>query len=146
MGFSLAKGSGIHTNCSFNAAEHLSMGINSVFNARCRIDTRGTVTIGNNVAISSDVIIITADHNIHAANFASRARPVIIEDHVWVGTRAMILPGVKLGYGCVVAAGSLVSKNIAPFEVVAGVPAKKIGERGCKSGYTYNTSYNRLFH
>jgi galactoside O-acetyltransferase len=54
------------------------------------------------------------------------AQPVIIEDDVWIGTRAVILPGVRIGYGSVIAAGSVVTKDVPPMTVVAGIPAKPI--------------------
>jgi acetyltransferase-like isoleucine patch superfamily enzyme len=54
---------------------------------------------------------------------------VLIEDYVFIGTRAMILPGVILGKGCAVAAGAIVTKSVVPFTIVAGVPAKPIGHR-----------------
>jgi maltose O-acetyltransferase len=146
MGFKLEKGSGIHLGCRFDAAIHLQLGRNSVINSGCRIDTRETICIGSNVAIASEVIILTADHNINAPDFAGRVRPVIINDYVWIGTRAMILPGVVLGEGCVVAAGAVVTKDVSPHEIVAGVPAKKIGQRENLNPFTYQTNYKRLFH
>jgi acetyltransferase-like isoleucine patch superfamily enzyme len=54
------------------------------------------------------------------------ARPVIVEDDVWIGTRAVILPGVRIGYGSVIGAGSVVTKDVPPMTVVAGIPAKPI--------------------
>ena len=61
--------------------------------------------------------------------FRAIAQPVIIEDYVFIGPRAIILPGVTLGKGAVVAAGAVVTKDVEPFSIVGGVPAKVIGER-----------------
>ena len=143
LGFEIATGSHIFMDAWFDTNKHFKMGTNSVINQKCRLDNRGNITIGDNVAISSEVCILTADHDPQSSDFAGRARSVNIEDYVFIGTRAMILPGVTLGKGCVVAAGAVVTKNVAPFTIVAGVPAKPIGSR-C-SELHYSASYHRLF-
>ncbi len=76
-------------------------------------------------------------------NFSGRVRPVVIEDYVFIGTRAMILPGVTLGKGSAVGAGAVVTKSVPPFTVVAGVPAKPISDR--RTDLDYNCIYLRLF-
>ncbi|WP_422393849.1 acyltransferase [Phormidium tenue] len=119
------------------------MGENSVINQKCRIDNRGRVEIGKNVSISAEVCIITADHDLQSANFAGRIRSVLIDDYVFVGARALILPGVRLGKGSAVAAGAVVTKNVLPYTIVAGVPAKPISMREKSLNYTIN--YRRLF-
>ena len=144
MKFNIGKASYVLMNCSFDCAEGLIIGNSSTFNANCRIDARGGILIGNNVSISSDVIILTADHDIDKPDMEGRQKKVVIDDYVWIGTRATILPGVHIGYGAVVAAGAVVTRNVSAHQVVAGVPAKVIKERKCKSGYTYQASYKRL--
>ncbi|MBB3057502.1 acyltransferase [Mucilaginibacter gotjawali] len=145
MGFNIAKGSYIFMGCTFDKTNDLSIGINSVINGKCRMDTRGGITIGENVSISSEVVILTADHDISTSDMSGRNKPVSIGNYVWVGTRAMILPGVSIGEGAVIAAGSIVTRNVNAFEVVAGIPAKKIGERPVNGAFTYTASYKRLF-
>lgn len=130
-------------NSSFDCARNFSIGTNSVINSRCRIDNRGAISIGENVSISQEVIILTADHDIDAAKFSGRNKTVKIEDYVWIGTRVTILPGVTVGKGALIAAGSVVTKDVAPFSVVAGVPAKLIRMR--REDLDYKTSYRRLF-
>lgn len=132
-------------NCTFDCAGNLVIKKNSVINSNCRINTRGGVIIGENVSVSNDVIILTADHDMDTPGMNGRQNPVVIEDFVWIGTRAMILPGLKIGRGSVIAAGSVVTKNINPYEVAAGVPAKVIRERLIKDNYTYTASFKRLF-
>jgi len=94
----------------------------------------GGVTIGNMVRISPMVMITTNNHI-----FSDRDQPIIeqgvvcgeiaIDDDVWIGANATILPGIKVGKGAVVGAGAVVTKDISPYTVVAGVPAKVIGKR-----------------
>lgn len=130
-------------DCTFDAKDGFTMGDNCVINGKCRLDSRGHITIGKNVSISQEVSILTADHNVSSPQFEGSTRPVIIEDYVFIGTRAMILPGCTLGKGAIIAAGALVTKDVAPFTVVAGVPAKVIKTRSEK--LDYEVSYKRLF-
>jgi acetyltransferase-like isoleucine patch superfamily enzyme len=104
-----------------------------VVGAFCRLDGRGTLRIGNNVNISSYTIIEAGSH--HFVTFADHYAPIVIEDHVWVGTRALILQGVTVGEGAIVAAGSVVTRSVPPYTIVAGVPARKIGERPKEIAY-----------
>ena len=108
----------------------VAIGRNSRINRDCTLDLRCGLTIGENVSISPEVMILTLSHDYNDPSFSDLdPGPVTIEDHVWIGTRAMILPGVRVGHGAVVAAGSVVTKDVAPMSVVAGVPAKPVAER-----------------
>lgn len=120
------------------------IGNNSIVNQKVRIDTRGGVIIGDNVSISADVQILTADHDIMSRTFEGHSGSVLIGDFVFIGTRAMILKGVSLGKGSVVCAGAVVTKNVDDFSVVAGVPAREIYKRTTALDYTIK--YWRLFH
>ncbi|BAS56209.1 MULTISPECIES: acyltransferase [Leptolyngbya] len=142
--FRIGQGSFIFLGTCFDAKNGFIMGDNSVINQKCRIDTRGGVTIGRNVSISAEVCILTADHNLQCSEFLGQVRPVVIEDYVFIGTRAMILPGVTLGEGCAVAAGAVVTRNVPAFTIVGGIPAKPIGTRSTELSYTIH--YNRLFN
>jgi acetyltransferase-like isoleucine patch superfamily enzyme len=62
-------------------------------------------------------------------NFRMKSSPVIIDDYVWVGINATVLQGVRIGEGAVVAAGAVVTKNVEPYTIVGGIPAKQIGVR-----------------
>ncbi len=99
----------------------------------CTLDTRGGLRIGDHVSISPEAVILTADHGHNRRGFPLRHRPVVIEDRAWIGMRAMILPGVRVGRGAVVAAGAVVSRDVAPLTVVAGVPARAIGHRDAEA-------------
>ena len=143
MKFKVEKGSCIFMYAWIDSKENFELGKNSVINQKCRLDNRGSIKIGDNVSISSEVCILTADHDLQSKEFKGRTRPVVIEDYVFIGTRAMVLPGVTLGKGSAVAAGAVVTKNVEPFTVVAGVPAKPIDQR--TSNLNYNAHYCRLF-
>ncbi|WP_461453691.1 acyltransferase [Mucilaginibacter sp.] len=93
------------------------------------------LTIGNNVNISTQVVIWTLHHDYNSPDFAQAGSPVIIEDYVWLCSRAIILPGVTIGEGAVVAAGAVVTKNVEPYTVVGGVPAKYIAKRNTNLNY-----------
>lgn len=93
----------------------------------------GRVTIGNNVQIGPNVVLRAADHGI-AMGSLIRFQPhvggeIVVEDDVWIGANAVILKNVTLGKGCVVAAGAVVTKDVEPYVVVGGVPARKISSR-----------------
>ena len=98
-------------------------------NRDCRLDVRGSLHIGAHVSISPEVTVLTASHGVNDPQFRVEVRPVVMEDHVWIGTRAMIMPGVTLGRGSVVAAGAVVTRSVPPLTVVAGVPAKPVAAR-----------------
>lgn len=104
----------------------LLVGKNSRLNG-VHIDVRELVQIGENVRIAPYTIILDSDfHDVKDHFSEGAAKPVIIEDNVWVATRATILKGVTIGKGSVVAAGAVVTKDIPPNCVAAGVPAKVI--------------------
>lgn len=89
----------------------------------------GGVFIGNNVDIAQDVYIWSEQHDYNSPDYSSVCKPVIIEDYVWLASRVTILPGVKIGRGAVVASGAVVTKDVPSLAIVAGVPARIIGQR-----------------
>jgi acetyltransferase-like isoleucine patch superfamily enzyme len=136
VGATVGPGAGIHLGCfvwSYAPRQvrrsGFRVGAHSRINRNCCLDVRGPLTIGDNVSVSPEVTILTASHAVNAADFHVELRPVVIEDHVWIGTRATILPGVSLGRGSVIGAGSVVTSDVPAFSIVAGVPARPIGTR-----------------
>lgn len=107
----------------------LRIGTNSRINRGCCLDGRGPLVIGDNVSVSPEVAIVTAHHRYDSQDFALESRGVVIDDHVWIGMRATILPGATIGRGAVVAAGAVVSGQVPPMTVVAGVPARPVADR-----------------
>ncbi len=144
MGLRIGSGSSIFMDCRLECAGGIVIGNNSTVNHRCYLDGRGGITIGNSVSLSSEVIILTADHDPDTSQNLGRTAPVIIEDHVFVGTRATILKGVRLGKGAVIGAGSVVTRDVPANEIWAGQPARKIRDRKIDQ-YDYDCSYRRLF-
>ncbi|MBL7875056.1 MAG: acyltransferase [Cyclobacteriaceae bacterium] len=106
----------------------LRVGKNSRLNG-VHIDARELVQIGDNVRIAPYTIILDSDFHDIKDHFADGlSKPVIIEDNVWLATRCTILKGVRIGKGSVVAAGSIVTKDVPPNCIVAGIPAQVIRE------------------
>jgi len=112
-------------------------------NQGCLLDGRGTITIGDCVSISHNVSIITGSHDISDQYFKSFVKPVNIEDHVWIGVNATILPGIKIGKGAVICAGAVVTKDVNDYAVVAGIPARQIAER--QHNLLYHATWNVPF-
>jgi acetyltransferase-like isoleucine patch superfamily enzyme len=118
----------------------LRIGERSLINRECCLDARGSLSIGNDVSISPGVTILTAQHAVHDSLFGLTHGAVVVDDHAWIGTRAMIMPGVRIGRGGVVAAGAVVTKEVASMEIVAGVPARVIGTRAVEPTYALDQS------
>jgi maltose O-acetyltransferase len=136
VGIKLGRHTTVAWRTAFFAPERVSIGNNSVLGNDCFIDGRSGVTIGNNVAISGHVHMYTLQHDPQAPKFDSVGAPIVIDDFVYIGSRATLLPGVTIGQGSVVAAGSLVTRNVPQYVIVAGVPAKIIGTRPRNLSYT----------
>lgn len=130
-------------NVEFMSPQRISIGDNSVVNKGTLLDGRGTLTIGKNVDIAREVIIWTCTHDVNHPKHSTHCSPVTVEDHVWIGCRAIIMPGVKIGRGAVIGAGSVVTKDVPPKTIVAGVPAKIIRER--ENELTYKLDFHPWF-
>ncbi len=93
------------------------------------LDARGGLTLGQDVNISTQAMIWTAQHDWQSSDFGYVQAPVTVGDRSWIGPRVVVLPGASIGEGAVIAAGSIVRGTIAPFTLVGGVPAKHIADR-----------------
>jgi acetyltransferase-like isoleucine patch superfamily enzyme len=111
------------------APKNIVIGEYTHINPGCFIDGRGGCTIGNNVSISHRVSIVTGSHDANSRFFAGKYKPIVISDYAWIGVNATILQDITIGKGAVVAAGAVVTKDVLPFTIVGGVPAKVIGQR-----------------
>lgn len=128
-GISIGKGSTIHMYTRFYDLRNIHIGEDSIIGEHAVLDGRERLTIGNHVDIASDVMIYNSKHDIESPEFAPIDSPVTIEDYVFIGPRAIILPGVTIAKGAIVAAGAIVTHDVPSFSIVAGIPAKIIGER-----------------
>jgi len=127
---SLGTGTGVQMGCQFLNGRKVYLGERNVINWNCVLDGRKfAIRIGHDVSIGPEATILTLGHDPQSPDFADAGGEVVIGHHVWIAYRAVILPGVHIGDGAVVAAGSVVTKDVEAYSIVAGVPAKKIGER-----------------
>lgn len=125
----LGQGTVFYGGTEIRCARRIDIGAYTSIGHRCILDGRGKLKIGSSVNFSTGVWIWTAEHDVQSPDFAARIAPVIIEDYAWIGSRVIILPGVTIGKGAVVASGAVVTKDVAAFNIVGGVPAKIIGKR-----------------
>jgi maltose O-acetyltransferase len=144
MKFVIAKYSFIHLGCRFNCKGNFAMDEYSTINQNCQIDNRGGISIGKRVSLSSDVKLITADHNLYQNDCIGRNRPITIEDYVFVGYGALILGNSKLSIGSAVGAMSVFKGLTEPYGVYLGNPA--ILKKKRPESLDYKMDYDRLFH
>lgn len=123
---------GVYPSVKVWAPWNVTMGSWVAIDDAVNLYSADKINIGTKVAISREAFICTASHDITKPNRPLVTAPITICDGVWIGARAIILPGVTIGEGAVVAAGAVVTKNVAPFSVVGGNPAKFIKMREMK--------------
>jgi len=143
-GMKIGKGSVVHMWANFFEPDGIKIGEDSVIGDHAFLDGRALLTIGSHTDVASSVMIYNSEHDLEKDDFSARTEPVDIGDYVFIGPRAIILPGVKIGKGAVIAAGAVVTKDVPDFTIVGGVPAKEIGERKNKDLH-YKLGRARLF-
>lgn len=131
-GVKIGKGSTLHMGTIFYDPSNISIGEDSIIGEGAVLDGRAKLSIGNHVDIASEVMMYNSHHDVHSEDFLAVEKPVIIHDYVFIGPRAIILPGVTVGKGAVIGAGAVVTKDVAEYAIVGGVPAQVIGERKVK--------------
>lgn len=140
----LGKRGFVMMKVEFRNGKNISIGDYCFINKHTLLDGRGgKLTIGNNVDIAQEVNIWTLSHNPHDDFHRVWGKEVVIEDYVWIASRATIMPGIHIGKGAVVAAGSIVTKDVPAMAIVAGIPAKVVGQR--KSGLKYQLDWQPWF-
>jgi acetyltransferase-like isoleucine patch superfamily enzyme len=143
-GIKMGKGATIHMWANFFQPKNIVIGEGTIIGDHTFLDGRAPLKIGKEVDIASSVMIYNSEHDLESEDFRAREEPVEIGDYVFIGPRAIILPGVKIGKGAVVAAGAVVTSDVPDFAIVGGVPAKVIGERKNKDPQ-YHLGRARLF-
>lgn len=144
VGLKVGRSSTIHMGVRFFSPRGVEIGEDSKIGFRTFLDGRKPLKIGNHVDIASEVMIYNSEHDIKSEKFEAIEESVEIGDYVFIGPRAIILPGVKIGKGAIVAASAVVVKNVPDFAIVGGVPAQVIGERKNKNP-KYRLGRARLF-
>lgn len=139
----IGVGASILRHVRFLYPKGISIGDRVTINSGALLDGRGILEIGNDTDIATEAIIWTMDHDPNSESHESRAKKVCIGHHVWIASRATILPGVTIGDGAVVASGAVVTKDVPPKAIVAGVPARIIGER--KNTLQYHLDHQPIF-
>ena len=142
-GFKMGR-SNLHRSVFLLSPWLIRVGDNVNIQMNCFLDGRGGLTIGNNVDLTPGVRILTEQHDIDSPDYDTVKKPVVIHDHAVIGSWALILPGVTIGEGAVVAAGSVVTKSVEPYTMVAGNPAVKKRDRARL--IRYRLDYRRPFH
>jgi acetyltransferase-like isoleucine patch superfamily enzyme len=140
MGLHIGSHSWLLLGVEIRNARNVRIGNHCAINARVLLDGRGgRIAIGDNVDIAQDTHIWTLQHDPHSDTHATVGADVTIGDYAWVAARSTILPGVNIGRGAVIATGAVVTRDVPPLTIVAGVPARTIGER--RSALQYQHDY-----
>ncbi len=147
----MGRGSTINMIARNYYPRHIQIGRDTLIGEKATLDGRrqlpnsnGGLVIGSHVDIASDVMIWTSEHDLHHPHMRPIEEKVIIEDYVFIGPRAIILPGVTVGRGAAIAAGAVVTKDVAPKTIAGGVPAEPIGVRKIEK-FNYQLGRPRLF-
>lgn len=143
-GVKIGRRSTIHIGARFYQPKNIAIGEGTIIGDHATLDGRAPLTIGNHVDIASEVMIFNSQHNIDDPEFGPIEAPVTIGDYVFIGPRAIILPGVTIGRGAVVAAGAVVTKDVPERAIVGGVPARVIRDRQV-TDFHYRLGRFRLF-
>jgi maltose O-acetyltransferase len=107
---------------------------------RIYVQAFDNVTIGNCVVVNDGVTLISGSHDPDSSDYRLTTKPINIRDYAWIAMNTTVLQGVTIGYGAIVGAGSVVTKDVGDYEIVAGNPARKIRERA-QIPFTYKPSY-----
>jgi len=131
---SAGKSVNIEQGADFGTGRGISLGNNSGLGIRCRV--RGPLSIGDDVMMGPEVVILRDGHAFDRTDVPMRLQEnkigggkTLISNDVWIGTRAIIMPGVKIGTGAIIGAGAVVTKDVPDYAIVGGVPAKVLKYR-----------------
>jgi maltose O-acetyltransferase len=133
--FDDVESTNIALGVQFWSAHGLTMGARSTIGQGCYIDARGGVRVDSDASISREVKVLTCQHMIDDPAFDTMLARVHFGSRSWVGLGAIVLPGVHVGEGAVVAAGAVVTRDVEPYVVVGGTPARPMGTRRSPMSY-----------
>ncbi|UQX88665.1 hypothetical protein M6D93_01375 [Jatrophihabitans telluris] len=131
VGLDVSKNVTFESGVVIRAGRALHVGPYSFVNTECVLDLQESITIGSNVHLAHRVMLLTVSHEAggpqrRAGDLA--ARPIVVEDGCWLGASVVVLPGVRIARGCIVAAGAVVVADTEPDGLYAGVPAARVRE------------------
>lgn len=142
-GMKIGKESNIMMHANVMAPHGIEIGDNCIIGEHCWLDGRAVrvgegpgLRIGNNVNVGARTVFIPGGHLPDAADFYGLPEKTVVEDYVWITMNCTILYGLTIGEGAVVASGAVVSKDVAPYTIVGGVPARYIRDRSRDLSYT----------
>lgn len=143
LGMKLEKNVRLYQGFHIRAPKNISIENGVSVGPGVLLDGRKGLTIGKNVTIAYEAIIWTLNHDYNDIHFCGKGAPVVIKDNAWICSRSIILPGITIGEGAVVASGAVVTKDVPDYTIVGGIPAKIIGQREKKP---YEYGYSRQSH
>ncbi len=126
FGAKIGRGCVLKPSMNIKSPWYLTVGDYCFLGERVWIDSLAPVTLGNNVCISQDVYLCCGNHDWTDPHFGKTVKPIIVEDGVWIATRATVLSGVTLRSHSVIAAGAIMSKDSEPYRIYAGNPAEPV--------------------
>ncbi len=150
LGAKIGKRVVMHVGTEIRSLECLTIGDGTIIGDNALLDARSGLVFGRNVNLSSNVSIYTLQHDHRDPQFGvpnpqQRRLDVKVCDRAWIGSNVVVLPGVTIGEGAVCCAGCVVTKDVEPYAVVAGIPAKKVGERPQVLEYEFSGTSCRLY-
>jgi serine acetyltransferase len=140
LGLKADRGSILYQWRDLRHPRGVEIGEGSVVGFWATLDGRRGIKIGKHVNFSSEVALWTLQHDPNDKGFGVRGAPIVVEDFAWISFRATVLPGVRIGRGAVVAANSVVTKDVDEYTIVGGVPAEVIGHRSRDLNYSLTGS------
>ncbi len=144
VGLKLGSRSTLHMGARFFYPPNITIGRGTIIGDHIFLDGRAKINIGSHTDIASQVMIYNSEHDLSDPSFKATEEPVTVGDYCFIGPRVIIMPGVNIGRGAIVAGGAVVTKDVPPGTIVGGVPAKVIGDRPLKE-FTYHLGRPRLF-
>ena len=132
----MGTGTSVQMGCRFLNPRRVALGERNVINFGCLLDGRKfRIRTGSDVSVGPEATILTLGHDPQSPDFDDRGGDVTIGDRAWIGFRAIVMPGITIGEGAVVGAGAVVTKDVEAYSIVAGNPARQIGQRNPALSY-----------
>ncbi len=140
-GIRMGKDVRIYLNCKVRNPSGITIHPGVSIGPGVLLDGRKGITIHENAVLAYEAIVWSLNHDYNDIGFAGKGSPVEIGAFAWICSRSIILPGIKIGEGAVVASGAVVTKDVPPYTIVGGIPARQIGIRDRKD-YNYGYSHS----